>query len=92
MENSVSDECMACDETDEEEEKEAEYETCEEFKADWGPDGAERTEEVIEEGKKCMEACSTGTCGGAFDTAIGCIVAAIREECPGCIVAAIREE
>merc|ERR1711862_432166 len=71
--NSVSAECMACDQIKEEEGEEAEYETCEAFQADWGPNGAKCTAEAIEEGTKCMKSCSTGTCGGDFETAVECV-------------------
>merc|ERR1711862_17660 len=73
----------ACDKSEVEWGVEAEYETCEAFQADWGPNGAKCTFEAIEEGTKCIKSCSTGTCGGDFETAVECVVAAIKEECPG---------
>lgn len=46
------------------------------------PNGAKCTEEVKSSAQTGFAACTTGTCGKEFETALTCIYKAIKSECP----------
>merc|ERR1711982_153796 len=80
--NSVSAECMACDKSEEEWGEEAEYETCEPFQADWGPNGAKCTARQLRKGQSVSKVVPQVPVEEILRL-LKCVVAAIKEECPG---------
>jgi len=73
--------CSALGDAAEVEDVEA-YKSCTTLEADWGPNGAKCTEEVKSSAQTGFAACTTGTCGKEFETALTCIYKAIKSECP----------